>query len=395
MGEWRRIPLGDVAKEVTVGHVGSMAGEYRKTGIPFLRSQNVLPHRVDLSDVKFIDESFHGKLKKSALAPGDVITVRTGKPGTSAVVPDWIEVANCADLAIIRPGPSLDARWLSYYLNFATDSDIAQHLVGAVQQHFNVRSAKALVLSLPDLDEQRAIADILGSLDDKIRLNRHVAELGYALQWELWRRTAKGSEQVPLVNLAPPHLGGTPSRSDERLWAGDIPWASVRDMSAADGGVLLTTAETISSAVSRSVGRLAPLPERSVALTARGTVGKVVTLGVASAVNQSAYGFIPPSGRGVALRCALESIADELKARAHGSVFSTITMSTLEAAFVPAINEPEWDEVCVTLELIEDRRIAALREIQVLARTRDELLPLLMSGRIRIIDAEARVSEVV
>lgn len=230
--------------------------------------------------------------------------------------------------------------------------------------------------------------------DDKIAANRRLADVGFVLQTSLWRKHSDGCHGVPLLSIATPHLGGTPPRADESAWEGAIPWASVRDMSAAKGGVLLTTTETISIEASQSARRLATLPERSVVLTARGTVGKVVTVGVPCAINQSAYGFIPVPGRGVALRCSIESVVDELKARAHGSVFSTITMSTLEGALVPDTNDRAWDAVCVDLESIEDRRVAALCECEILARTRDELLPLLMSGKIRLKDAEAAVSEV-
>jgi type I restriction enzyme, S subunit len=81
-------------------------------------------------------------------------------------------VANCSDLVVIRPGPQLDARFLVYYLNSLAQHHIDSYAVGAVQQHFNIRSTKAMTIPLPPLGEQRAIARILGSLDDKIELNR-------------------------------------------------------------------------------------------------------------------------------------------------------------------------------------------------------------------------------
>ena len=74
----RRVKLKDVCLDVTVGHVGPMADEYVDDGIPFLRSQNILPFRLDDTNLKFINEAFHKRLKKSALSPGDVVVVRTG-----------------------------------------------------------------------------------------------------------------------------------------------------------------------------------------------------------------------------------------------------------------------------------------------------------------------------
>ena len=170
--EWRTAELQNVADDITVGHVGSMASEYVESGVPFLRSLNVEPFRVNETDIRYITPEFHARLKKSALRPGDVVIVRTGKPGATAIVPTWLGEANCSDLIIVRPGKDLDRRFLVYYMNSVAQLHVSAHLVGAVQQHFNVGSARTLRLSLPPLPEQQAIACILGALDDKIELNR-------------------------------------------------------------------------------------------------------------------------------------------------------------------------------------------------------------------------------
>ncbi len=140
------------------------------------RCQNVEYLRVKTDDIKFITPEFHNRLRKSSLSPGDVVIVRTGKPGTCAVVPDSLPTANCSDLVIVRCGPELDARFLAYYVNSVASHHVLAHLVGAVQQHFNVGSARSMLLYSPQLSEQRAIAHILGALDDKIELNRRMNE---------------------------------------------------------------------------------------------------------------------------------------------------------------------------------------------------------------------------
>lgn len=171
---WQEVKLGALAEYVTVGYVGPMAHEYLSSGIPFLRSQDIKPYRIDVSDITYISETFHEKIKKSALQPGDVVIVRTGRPGTSAVVPKSLSVANCSDMVIVRPGQNLDSRFLCYYINSIAQDHVSAYSVGAVQQHYNVGSAKELKILLPPLPEQRAIARILGALDDKIELNRRM-----------------------------------------------------------------------------------------------------------------------------------------------------------------------------------------------------------------------------
>lgn len=173
-GEWREVVLEDVVKDVTVGHVGPMASEYVTAGIPFFRSQNIERLRINTVDLKFISAEFHERLKKSALSPGDVVIVRTGKPGACAVIPENFPVANCSDLVIVRCGEQVNPRFLAFYMNSVAAHHVDSHLVGAVQQHFNVGSARKLTMRLPEFWEQNAIARILGTLDDKIELNQRM-----------------------------------------------------------------------------------------------------------------------------------------------------------------------------------------------------------------------------
>ena len=170
--EWPLRALEDIAKEVTVGFVGSMASEYVENGVPFLRSLNIDPFGINTKDLKFVSPEFHRKIKKSALRPGDVVIVRTGKPGTCAVVPDWLDDANCSDLVIARCGAKIRPRFLCYWINSAASHHISSHLVGAVQQHFNVGAAKKMLVATPSLWEQDQVISVLGSIDDRITLLR-------------------------------------------------------------------------------------------------------------------------------------------------------------------------------------------------------------------------------
>ena len=79
-----------------------------------------------------------------------------------------------------------------------------------------------------------------------------------------------------------PILGGTPKRSDNSLWDGDILWASVADMTSVSNSHLLTTLEQITEKAAKTK-RFAPLPTGSVLLSARGTVGHVISLATPAA----------------------------------------------------------------------------------------------------------------
>jgi type I restriction enzyme S subunit len=168
----RKVKLKDVCREITVGHVGPMAEKYVEDGIPFLRSQNVTPFRVDKSNLKFIDDKFHNMLRKSALRPGDVVVVRTGYPGTACVIPDDLPIANCADLVIFRPSDEIDGYFLSCLFNSVWGKGhVAGNLVGVAQQHFNVGAAKDMEVKLPPIEVQRRAASMLSTYDDLIENN--------------------------------------------------------------------------------------------------------------------------------------------------------------------------------------------------------------------------------
>lgn len=165
---WTDRKLHSICRRITVGHVGSMANLYKPAGIPFLRSQNIRPFSVSMQNLVFIDEEFHATLGKSSLQAGDVAIVRTGYPGTAAVVPDSLGVANCSDLVIVRPGPEIDAHFLAAFFNSAFGkSMVSGKVVGAAQKHFNVGAAKDVVLHLPPLVEQQSIVAATNDLRDE------------------------------------------------------------------------------------------------------------------------------------------------------------------------------------------------------------------------------------
>jgi len=110
---WVDKKLHSICREITVGYVGPMAREYTDSGVTFLRSQNILPFQVSLDTALFISPEFHAKIAKSRLRSGDVAVVRTGYPGTAAVIPQSLPESNCADLVIVRPGPEVEAQFLA------------------------------------------------------------------------------------------------------------------------------------------------------------------------------------------------------------------------------------------------------------------------------------------
>jgi len=430
--EWRTVRLSEVASEVTVGFVGTMANEYVDSGIPFLRSLNVGRLKIDTYDIRYISQDFHSRISKSRLRPGDVVIVRTGKPGTCAVIPEELPDSNCSDLVIVRCGAEILNRFLCYYVNSAASSHIAAHTVGAVQQHFNVASAKTMEIPLPPLGEQKAIAHILGTLDDKIELNRKTNETLEAMAKALFkswfvdfdpvRAKAQGrptgmpaeisdlfpdsfedSElgEIPsgwqccsFTQLVDVISGGTPKTSVDEYWNGSVNWFSVVDApSSSDCWVIQTEKSITHQGLDNCSSKL--LSTGTTIISARGTVGKVCLAGQDMAMNQSCYGLRSKAANGEYFCFYLtKSLVEILEARAHGSVFSTITRDTLDG--VSTISPPL--EVIQSFNGIAGALLGKIKnnleDNRILGNQRDALLPKLISGEIRIPDAERMLEEV-
>ncbi|GEP12015.1 restriction endonuclease subunit S [Methylobacterium gnaphalii] len=172
---WEVKPLKRISPRVTVGIVVTPAAYYADEGVLALRGLNVRIMGFDLSDTRNITEDGHELNRKSELRQGDLVAVRTGAPGTTAIISEDLAGSNCIDLVIIRKPLNADPRYLGWFLN----SDVAatQYTLGsegALQQHFNVETSKATLVCLPSPDEQRAIS---AHIDSEIAAHDRQSEL--------------------------------------------------------------------------------------------------------------------------------------------------------------------------------------------------------------------------
>jgi len=178
-------PLGAIAERVTVGHVGSTSKYYRDEGVIFLRTQNVGSGSLDLTDVKFVTPEFNARLKKSQVQPGDVLLSRViTNTVRVAVVPEGFAEANCANIVLVRPGPSIDARYLAYFIaSPVAQRQLLRGRVGSAQTVVNTTVVKKWRLPLPPLAEQKRIAGILDAADAlRAKRRESLAQLDTLLQ---------------------------------------------------------------------------------------------------------------------------------------------------------------------------------------------------------------------
>lgn len=286
-----------------------------------------------------------------------------------------------------------------------------------------------LSFSCGEYPEQQAIAHILGTLDDKIELNRQMNHMLEAMARGIFKAwfvdfepveakaagatsfrgmpqavfdqlpdsftetelgpVPEGWEVSPLSDVVELIGGGTPKRKVAEYWDGDIPWFSVRDApNETDAWVIGTEEKITQEGVRNSSAKV--MPAGTSIISARGTVGRLALTAVPMAMNQSCYGVTGRDEFGdFFVYFTLHNAVAELQKRSHGSVFDTITRQTFDG-LRQVQPQPEllaaFEEV-VSAYLIKMR--GNLFENRLLASIRDTLLPKLISGELRVSAAEA------
>ena len=319
----------------------------------------------------------------------------------------------------LKPKREMDVRWAYYQL---LTQDINGMDSGSAIPSTSRDEFYSLPLLLPPLSEQRAIAHILGTLDDKIELNRRMNETLEAMARALFKSWFVDFEPVRakmegrdtglpqhLADLFPDRMveselgeipegwevkslaetveiigGGTPRTSVPHYWDGDIPWFSVVDAPTQSEIWVVDTAKKITQiGIENSSARI--LPVGTTIISARGTVGRIALVGVPMAMNQSCYG-LRRSGptHGLFNYFTIRALVVLLQQHTHGSVFNTITRDTLATVYVVSPCSDILDAYERLVWPAFERIRSGLFQSRTLVTIRDTLLPKLISGEIRI-----------
>lgn len=176
MSEWKRVSLGELTELVTKGTTPSTLGEgFTESGVNFIKSESVgYNGRIDKSAFVSISPEMHEKLKRSQLKENDILFSMAGVfLGKNAIVTKDMLPANTNQaLAIIR----LDQKkaipvFVHYFLRQQSTIEFVNNMSGqSAQPNINFQEIKSIEIELPEIPEQKAIADVLSSLDDKIDL---------------------------------------------------------------------------------------------------------------------------------------------------------------------------------------------------------------------------------
>ena len=168
---WTVIKLSEYVNKIGSGVTPTGGSNtYKSKGIPLIRSQNVLWGKLELSDVAYIDNTQHQKMKSSKVTNGDVLLNITGASiGRAALVFDIDEANVNQHVCIIRTKNELAPAFLKdFLLSFGGQKQIEQFQSGGNRQGLNFEQIGSFKINLPPLPEQIKIAEILSTWDNAI-----------------------------------------------------------------------------------------------------------------------------------------------------------------------------------------------------------------------------------
>ncbi|MCK6502147.1 restriction endonuclease subunit S [Myxococcota bacterium] len=389
--------------------------KWTECGIVVLRSRNIRGGRLDLAaQPSFTTEADYKKrVKRAAPRAGDLVITREAPMGEVCMIPPGLRCCLGQRMVLLRPD---DARMDGRYLLFALQSPEVQHQIrahegtGSTVSNLRIPALESLGIPAPPLDEQRRIAAVLGALDDKIELNRKMnrtlEEMAQAI-FKSWfidfdghddlvdseiGPVPRGWEVKPIGDAVRVVGGSTPSTKEPAYWEGGThAWATPKDLSGLAVPVLLGTERQVTDAGLQKISS-GLLPAGTFLLSSRAPIGYTAISQVPTAINQG-FIAIPPGGELTAayLLFWTRFNMDSIKGRAGGTTFAEIS----KAAFrpIPVVVPPQGRMVEFERLVgpLIGRVVANARESTILAALRDTLLPKLISGELRVPEAEEAV----
>lgn len=435
--EWPVVSLADIASPepggIAIGPFGSRMKSdcYVADGVRVVRGNNLTGGRTFKEDFVFVTLEKAGSLGNSLLKPRDLVFPHRGSIGEVGIIPcdghSYVMSTSLmkltCDLSKVIPD------FVYYFFKSAAGRHALlsnQSQVGTPGIGQPLTSLKSIQIAVPPISDQGAIVSIMVALDDRIESLRccNVTTEGIAqaifkswfVDFDPVRAKAEGREpegmDAATAALFPSGFqelelgsipsgwqiegfdsavvitsGGTPKTSRPDYWGGDIPWFSIVDApSSSDVFVIETEKRITDEGLASCAARL--LPVGATIISARGTVGKVAMTGTPMAINQSCYALLPKvfGNYGTFFQTGL--LVDVLRQRAHGAVFSTITRDTLSSiriASPPRVVAEKYEETVGAMmgAILNNRNMS-----KALAELRDTLLPRLITGKLRVPEAE-------
>ncbi|MCJ1715409.1 restriction endonuclease subunit S [Curtobacterium sp. VKM Ac-2922] len=368
----------------------------QRFGHPYIAIPDIQDGRVVLDQVRLIsDDNLAEWTRRTVPIKGDILVTRRGRVGDTAPVPD-VPCAIGQNIVLLRSdGTKVHKDFLRWAVRSPEWWSEVERLlnVGAVFSSLNVKDIGRIRLSIPPIAEQQAIAEVLGALDDKIAANTALADTAeQMLRAEIdaaWLRSeGRSSTLSDFVEINPkvavPRTDSAVYIDMKRL--PESGWSiNGFDYREPRGGARFRNGDTLLARITpclenRKTGFVDHLEDGQVGigstefivLRSRNDVAAPISFLLATA----------PRFRDHAIQ---HMIGTSGRQRVAASDLASFEMPTPEPGWLSDFGgRAEAIFEAISMHSAENRTLAA---------TRDALLPQLMSGKVRVRDAEATASE--
>jgi len=426
MMAWTAATLGEVCDQVggiiQTGPFGSQLhqSDYSEEGIPVVMPKDIIEGRIVTDGIARVTSEHVERLSRHKLRPGDIIYGRRGDIGRQALIrhrqAGWLCGTGCLRLNL---GDSIiDPIYLHYYLR---EPDviawITNQAIGATLPNLNTNILRSVPIRFPLLPTQRKIAAILSAYDDLIENNLRRIKILEEMAQNLYREwfvkfRFPGHEKVKLVDsplgkipegweiktlgelCTQMQSGGTPSRKKAEFWdGGDIDWYKTMELW---DRFLISSEEKITvDGLKGSSARLYEPGTILMAIYGSPTVGRLGIVTQRAACNQAAIGMLvnPILASQQFLFYALYELRGHFNSIAQGAAQQNISKAKVAEAqcVLPPINLMEYftNHVVPIWSLLENLQ----KKNNCLRRTRDLLLPKLISGEVDVSELDITIPE--
>ncbi|GGL80309.1 restriction endonuclease subunit S [Glutamicibacter protophormiae] len=358
----------------------------------FLSARNVTKSGFLFEETSFISGAKDSILRAGKLKRGDIVLTTRGTVGNCALYDETVPYDNIrinSGMLLVRADSRfLDARYLYYFLRSEFFGAQVESLVsGSAQPQLPVRDLNTAKIFMPTITKQRAIADVLGALDDKIAFNTKFAnniDTYIHLQFEAAIQGSV-SKVKPFLEVFDVQFGEA-FKGDKFAEPGTgRPLIRIRDLKTFTSQVWTTESrskETLVHAGDVVVGMDAEFRATS-------------WLGEPGLLNQRVCRVTSKLGKSAFVRESLKRPLATIENYKTGTTVIHLNKKDLEEnnVLIPDIEAINYFES--TTEDLYRSRVALAAENRALAATRDALLPQLMSGKLQLKDAETLVGSVV
>lgn len=388
-GEWKECKLREIATEIKSGGTPSTKHqEYYGGIIPWLNTKEIHFNRIRDTDIKITEAGLNNSSAKWVKENSIIVAMYGATAGKIAInkIPLTTNQACCN----ITPDSEKADYNFVYYNLCDRYNELVNLSCGAAQQNLNVGLITNLDIILPPLPEQRAIASVLSSLDDKIdllhRQNKTLEAMAETLfrQWfveeadEEWKECTLNDLCIQIAS------GGTPSTKIKSYYNGDINWYSTKELK--DNFLYESENKITKEGLNNSSAKLFPAGTVVIAIYAAPTVGRLGILANEASFNQAACGLIANEEfcNPEFMYLYLKNQRNELNSVASGSAQQNLNVGKIKS--YPAFKVPKdlMDQFKDVIQPIFKKINSNTLQIRILEKLRDTLLPKLMSGEVRV-----------